>query len=265
MFRSTIRIATYTAFVAFCLILLSGVAVAATSVSILPSTQTVAPGEDFALQVYIEPDTTIYGLQLDMSYDHSLVTVNSIEEGNFFADGNSPVMFNSGNIDESAGTVSQIYGALIMGDGVINDGIFCTINLEAKSDSGPCQLRITDLVLGDEHGKELPATTFDSIISIKASSGTVAEKDDNNNDADENELNIIPAQDDDRGSLNSEQDPIINENEEIMLASTTDQAESDIIETKEPGFDSSKISNWISLILIAIAFLGIAYFLDRKK
>ncbi|WMW22540.1 cohesin domain-containing protein [Methanolobus mangrovi] len=265
MFRSTIRIATYAVFVAFCFIILSGVATAATSVSILPSSQTVVTGEDFTLQVYIEPDTAIYGLQLDLSYDNSLVTINSIEEGNFFASSNSPVMFNSGNIDESTGTVSQIYGALIMGDGIINEGIFCTINLEAKSDYGPCQLRITDFVLGDEQGKELPVTTFDSIISITDSSGTFKEINDNNKDADESELNIIPAQDDDIESLNSEQNSINYENEEMMLASTPDQAEDDIIEAKEPGFDNSKISNWITLIMIAIAFLGIAYFLDRKK
>ena len=264
MLRSIIRIATHIVLVASCLILLSSVTVAATSVSILPSTQTVSPGEEFSLEIYVKPDTPIASLQLSLNYDSSLVTINNIEEGDLFTTSGLPVMFRPGNY-ESDGTISEIFSVLMKEGNVANEGIFCTINLEAESDYGPCQLRITNLVLGDEQGKELPATTFDSIISITDSSGTFEEINDNKKDADENELNIIQAQDDNTESLNSEQDSINNENEEMVLASTPDQAESDIVEAKEPGFDNSKISNWITLILIAIAFFEIAYFLDRKK
>ncbi|WP_094228984.1 cohesin domain-containing protein [Methanolobus psychrotolerans] len=257
MRKSTVRIATFTAIIVLCLIFPSGITTAATSVSILPSSQAVEPEENFTLQVYIKPDTAIYGLQLDLTYDSSLVTINSIEEGDLFADSGSPIMFNPGKIDESAGTVSQIYSALIMGEGATNEGIFCTINLVAEPTEGICELRITNVVLGDNQGKELPATTLDSIISITDTVVT-EEKNDKNKD-DETELNIIPVQDD-------EQETQKNVNGEQMFASTPDQAENSVADkTIGQGSNNSKTSNWINIIFIAIAFFGIAYFLDRKK
>lgn len=141
-------------------------AIAATGVSIIPSAHEVKAGDDFELDIYIKPDTPIYGLQFDLIYDSSLIAVNDIEEGNFFASSDSPVIFNLGTINKSTGTVSQIYSSLIIGEGVENEDIFCTVTLEAQSNNDSFQLRITNLVLGNNLEEELPATTFDSIITI---------------------------------------------------------------------------------------------------
>ncbi len=240
MRKATTKIAICAIFIAAYLVFFSGMAIAATSVSIIPSAQEVRSGETFELGVYIEPDTPIYGLQFDLTYDNSLVAINSIEEGIFFASSDSPVIFNPGTINKSAGTVSQIYSSLIRGEGVENEGIFCTIKLQAGSNHGPCQIRITNIVLGNHLGEELTTTTFDSVITITGVDGVFTS-------------DIM-------------QDTDSNENDEMFLASTPDQTEeSGINELDIPEIDNSKKSNWIVLIFVAIGFFAIAYFLDKKK
>ncbi|WP_342305511.1 cohesin domain-containing protein [Methanolobus sp. ZRKC5] len=254
MRKSPTKIVIYAIFIASYLIFFSGMAIAATSVNIIPSAQEVKSGEAFEFDIYIKPDTPIYGLQFDLTYDSSLVAINSIEEGSFFANSDAPVIFNPGTISKSTGTVSQIYSSLIKGEGVTDEGIFCTVTLEAQSKNGPCQLRITNLVLGNQRGEELPATTFDSIITITGADDNI-----------QNGFNNIPIQDE-VSTSNIRQDADSNENDEMFLASTPDQAEEDgMNESDIPEIDNSKKSNWIILIFAAIGFFAIAYFLDRKK
>lgn len=230
-------------------------AIAATSVSIIPSAEEVKAGDNFELDIHIKPDTPIHALQFDLTYDSSLVTINNIEEGSFFTSSDSPVIFNPGTISKSTGTVLQIYSSLIKGEGIENEGIFCTVTLEAQSNNGPSHLRITNLVLGNQLGEELPATTFDSIITITGAEDNV-----------QNGFNEILLQDEPSTS-DIRQDANSNENDEMILASTPDQAEEGgMNEADIPEIDNSKKStNWIVLIFTAIGFFVIAYILDRKK
>ncbi|MDY0388151.1 MAG: cohesin domain-containing protein [Methanolobus sp.] len=254
MRKATTKIVIYAIFIVTCLILYSGMAIAVTSVSIIPSAQEVKSGDDFELDIYIKPDTPVYGLQFDLTYDSSLVAVNNIEEGSFFASSDSPVIFNPGTISKSAGTVSQIYSSLIKGEGVENEGIFCTVTLEAQSNNGSSQLRITNLVLGNHQGEELPATTFDPIITITGADDNI-----------QNGFNKIQIQDE-LSTSDIRQDADSNEKDENFLASTPDQAEEGKMnESDTPEIDKSKKSNWIVLLFAAIGFFAIAYFLDRKK
>ena len=254
MQKTTAKIAIYTILIVSYLIFFSGMAIAATGVSIIPSAQEVEAGDDFELDIYIKPDTPIYGLQFDLTYDSSLIAVNDIEEGSFFASSDSPVIFNPGTINKSTGTVSQIYSSLIIGEGVENEGIFCTVTLEAQSSNGSSELRITNLVLGNHLGEELPAITFDSIITISGAEDNV-----------QNGFNEILLQDEESTS-DIRQDADSNENDEIFLASTPDQAEeAEMNEAEIPVVDNTKKSNWTVLIFAAIGFFAIAYFLDRKK
>lgn len=264
MGRSTSMIATCSVLIALCIIFFSGIATASTSVSIVPSSQTIVPGEDFTLVIHVKPDTSIAGIQLDLSYDSTLVDINNIEEGNFFVNSGSAVMFNPGTIDKDEGTISMIYSSIIMGDPVSDEGVFCTLDLTAGYDHGPCEFRITDIVLGDKDGNELPVVTLDSLINVAETSGNT---DKSNSDDEDTELNILQTQDEEAAtSQDSEQSIPDNENEEQAFASTDDTAA-----TNEMGEDqgtevtSTGTSGVIILVLAAIAFFAVAYFLDRKN
>ncbi|WP_340818705.1 cohesin domain-containing protein [Methanolobus sp. WCC4] len=247
-----------------CIVFLSGMATASTSVSIVPSSHTAGPGKDLTLEVHVKPDTAVAGLQFDLSYDNRLVDINNIKEGDFFASTGSAVMFNPGIIDEQKGTVSMIYSAVIMGDPVSDEGIFCTIDITTGYNNGPCELRITDVVLGDVNGNELPVVTFDSIINIDVASENDEEADSNDEGT---EFNIIQKQDEEAiASQEPEQSGTGNENLEAVFASIDDpEGAGDLNENEETEFTSTGASGVTMLALAVIAFFAIAYFLDRKK
>ena len=83
---------------------------------IIPSSQTVESNEGFTINVSFTPSEPIKGYELQISFDPSLVKATSISEGNIFE--GFITYFNSGNIDNSAGLITNIYG-LIVGPGTI--------------------------------------------------------------------------------------------------------------------------------------------------
>ena len=241
---------------------LCAVASATTSVSILPSVDTVTPGESFTLDIYVRPDTQVAGIQLDLDYDASLVSIENIEEGDFLSSTGSPVMFNPGTIDNNQGTATQIYGTLIMGDGTSDEGTFCTIKLKASEATGTCQIRIENIVVGDKQGDELDAVTYDALVSVSDETET---SDRNNDNDDGEELNIVARQEENTDTSSTEKaSPAIEE--ETALQSVQDTVEN--METQEtasaPETKNSR-SNISILAVAAIAFLALAFVLDRKR
>lgn len=238
---------------AACIVCLCGVAGAATSVSILPSVETVTPGEEFTLNIFVRPDTQIAGIQLDLISDCSLVTIESVEEGDLFSSTGSPVMFNPGTIDSIEGTITDLNGILMMEGSTAEEGTFCTIKLTASEDTGTCQLRIENIVVGDKNGNELDAVTYDALVSISDET----ENSDKNNDNDDDSTIIV--------KQNANTDLQVNE-KETTLQSAQDTAEN--TDTQEPVSIPEAESNTSSVSILAvtaIAFLALAYVLDRKR
>jgi hypothetical protein len=118
MREQTFKIVARTAFIMFCIVYLAGLATAATRMNITPSSQTVSPGEEFTLEIDINPDTPIAGVQFNLTYDNELITVINIEEDNFFASADSAIMFNPGSINKSSGTVSRISSSVVKGNSI---------------------------------------------------------------------------------------------------------------------------------------------------
>jgi hypothetical protein len=95
------------------LISLLGSASAATLFTISPATQHVDVGQNFTINVYIGPDVPISGGQFDLLFDSSLVQVTGISEGNLLNQDGASTIFNSGNINNSQGIVTDVYGAIL--------------------------------------------------------------------------------------------------------------------------------------------------------
>jgi PKD repeat protein len=99
-----------------------------------PSNQSVNTSEAFSITVNCIPSIPIKGYELEIIFDSSLIKVNSVSEGNIF--NSFPTFFNSGNIDNSEGIISNIYG-LILGLGNTSiSGTLCSINFSSKVDYG---------------------------------------------------------------------------------------------------------------------------------
>ena len=128
-----------------------------TVVSISPSGQAVAPGNIFTVEITVDPKVAIAGIQFDLSFDSSLITVDTIEEGDLLNQNGASTYFTTGTIDNDAGTVAGVAGAITTpGQTVSSPGTFAIITFTAGTDGGTSPLDLLNVIVGNIEGNAVP-------------------------------------------------------------------------------------------------------------
>jgi hypothetical protein len=141
----------------------------ATEVKVWPASQRVDPGEQFIVSIVVEPGVEIAGMQFDMTFDQSCAIVNSVEEGNLLTQGGASTYFNPGEIDNVAGAITGVYGAIISpGETVSASGTFATITLTAGMEGGTCPLNLSGVIVGDINGNAVSVSVVDGTVSVNS-------------------------------------------------------------------------------------------------
>jgi hypothetical protein len=131
---------------------------------VVPSKTIVAPGEDFTVDVIIEPGTVnVAGAQFDLSYNRQAVLVNSVTEGDFLKQHGDPTFFMPGNIDILIGKITGVAQTIIgAGKSVNTPGTMATIHCTALT-AGASAFALSNTIVGNKDGVALPLGS--SIIS----------------------------------------------------------------------------------------------------
>ena len=139
----------------------------ATAVMVQPISKAVGIGEDFTVDIFVDPDTDIAGAQLRLSFDPSVVTANSVTEGNLLSQGGASTYFMTGTIDNVAGTITNVAGATaIPGASVSQSGTFATVSFTAGTAVGTSALDLTDVIIGDLQGQAVDIEVADGGITV---------------------------------------------------------------------------------------------------
>jgi hypothetical protein len=148
------------------LILIIGQAYAA-EVAVTPSTQILIPGATFIMNVSINPQgTAIAGAQLNIAFNRSLIRVNSITEGKLFTQGGATTFFNGGTINNSAGTVINIFNTLIGRYNVTSQGTFIKINATVVGTSGTSSINLTNVKISDPNGNPVALNVINGSVRL---------------------------------------------------------------------------------------------------
>ena len=124
-----------------------------TEIVVMPSSKTVTSGQDFTLNVSIDPKGTgIAGAQLNITVNKSVLRINTIIEGNLLKQGGASTVFNGGVIDNTKGTVGTIWGAILGSSNITTQGAFITINATAIGASGISGLNLSNIMITDQQG-----------------------------------------------------------------------------------------------------------------
>jgi hypothetical protein len=128
----------------------------------------VDPGEQFTVNITVAPGTTpIAGVQFDLAFNPSLVTVNNVAEGNLLSQGGSSTYFVSGTIDNIAGTISGVAGAITTpGQSVAAPGTFAVITMTASAQGGTSSLTLSNVVVGDVNGQPVQITVTGGQVGV---------------------------------------------------------------------------------------------------
>jgi hypothetical protein len=128
----------------------------------------VDPGEQFTISIDAQPNNAIAGMQFNLSYNPDIVTVSSVTEGNLLDQGSAGTFFNAGQINNTAGTVTGVFGAIISpGETVATAGTFAIITMTAGSAGGSCPLTLSNIVVGDIGGNSIPVSAINNSITIE--------------------------------------------------------------------------------------------------
>jgi hypothetical protein len=138
-----------------------------TQVSISPPSQTVNAGQTFTVNVFIEPAEAIAGAQFNLSFDPALLTANSVAEGNLLKQNGALTVFGNGTINNSAGTITNVYGAIITaGATVSSPETLASISFTAKTSAGTSPVTLHNVVVGNATGGAVTINVTDGDVTI---------------------------------------------------------------------------------------------------
>lgn len=135
-------------------------------VSISAPGQTIYPGEHFSIGIIVEPGNAIAGVQFNLNFDPTLVTIDNIQEGDLLTQNGASTFFIPGVIDSETGKITGAAGAIITpGQVVSTGGTFAIINLVKSMNDKACLLDLSNVVVGDIEGNPLPVDVIDTTIN----------------------------------------------------------------------------------------------------
>jgi len=136
-------------------------------VSVSAPGQPVSSGTQFTVNISVQPNNAIAGVQFNLSFNPALVTVNSISEGNLLKQNGASTYFSPGQVDNNSGTISGVAGAITTpGKTISTSGTFAVITFTAKPGSGICSLSLSGVIIGDINGQAVPISTSSGQVSV---------------------------------------------------------------------------------------------------
>ncbi|NOR85965.1 PGF-pre-PGF domain-containing protein [archaeon] len=137
------------------------------TVEITPANKTIDKNEYFILNVSVSDiPEPIIGMQADIEYDPSVITINYVVEGNLFTQDGAPTFFVDNPKDDTAGIRKNTYTAILGEFSVNTPENFITLNLTAKEQIEETYINITNVVISDPQGQAVPYTINNCTVTI---------------------------------------------------------------------------------------------------
>jgi hypothetical protein len=137
------------------------------TVSVSAPTQVISSGTQFTVNITVQPNTAIAGAQFNLSFNPSLVNVNSVTEGNLFNQNGARTYFVPGMINNNSGTITGVEDAIFSsGQTASKAGTFAVISMTALANSGTCTLTLSNVIVGDINGQSLGVTLVNGQVVV---------------------------------------------------------------------------------------------------
>ena len=145
---------------------------AAPVLRVTPALSNETVGSVFTLDIQIFDVTDLFGWQLDLGFSpFVLVSASAATEGNFLGAGQT---FGGGTVDNTAGTITNMFSALSGATGVTGDGILASISFTALS-AGTAIFSLANIQLIDSNLDSIffsfPDDAFSATVIIAPQNG----------------------------------------------------------------------------------------------
>lgn len=129
-----------------------------TTLSIVPESTSVKPGDSFNISVVIDTDVPTWGLQFGVSFDPNLVEITGVQESSFYKawateNGVETMMIPNPNPDNNKGLVPS-FAIILLGaprnQGPVGQGELATLNAKVKPNAkGKVEFRLIQVQISD--------------------------------------------------------------------------------------------------------------------
>ena len=134
-------------------------------VSVSAPAQTVTSGTRFIVNINVQPNTAIAGAQFSLSFNPSLISANSVSEGNLLKQGGASTYFMAGKIDNANGTVSGVTGTIVTRGGTVSTpGTLASIAFTAGTARGASPITLSTLIVGDVNGQAVTVSAVNGQV-----------------------------------------------------------------------------------------------------
>ena len=135
-------------------------ATAPVTISVSAPTQAVTPGSTFNITLLINNSVPVYGWQLNVTYDNTKLTYNSITEGNFLKNNGSTI--SEAPDTRTAGTIAAIAYSLTGQTSAPTgtNGVLATLSFTANaSASGTLDIGLSNIIILDPSANTIQGVT----------------------------------------------------------------------------------------------------------
>jgi len=130
----------------------------------------ISPGEQFTIDIQVTPGEAIAGVQFNLAFDASLLSVDSVAEGDLLTQDGASTYFSAGTINNGTGSISGVAGAIITpGQTVADNGTFAIVTMTAGMTGGTSSLTLSNVVVGDINGQAVTANVVNSSVAVTSS------------------------------------------------------------------------------------------------
>jgi PKD repeat protein len=138
-------------------------AAGSTTVKVDSLSQSISSGSTFTISIACIPGQTLKAFELQVVFNPSLLQANSVSEGNIF--NSYSTFFNAGSIDNSNGTINNIYDVILGPYITSSSGTLVTISFTAKSTSGTSSINLTNVGITN-NVDYMPITIINGSVQI---------------------------------------------------------------------------------------------------
>jgi hypothetical protein len=139
----------------------------ATAVSVSVVDEVIEIGEQTTINIIVDPSKAIAGMQFDLSFDPTLVNIDSVEEGDLLNQDGASTFFNAGTVDNDSGVIEDVYGAIASsGKSVSTKGTFAVVKLTAKTKEAECLFTLSNVIVGDIAGNSISLNILNGDLNI---------------------------------------------------------------------------------------------------
>lgn len=161
-----LRFALVLLFFIFLITISTGTVSSEAIISVSPQEPAAGGDENFTVNIYIEPDESVAGVQFDFVFDSSLVSIENVREGNLLKQPGSDTIFSPGDVDNSPGIVIGVHGFILGKSAATAPGTFAAIDLASTGGSGICELQLSNVIISDSSGHAVPVRVVNRTVRI---------------------------------------------------------------------------------------------------